>query len=127
MNKSIYPIALTLISSLAYAEQANEYFSCQPYTAKSYAIGSGGSTDYDINCKIEPHIVECQRFRIDKSSLSASGGSYIYEYSDNKTKRKLVISRTNGTFYEDEIRQGAYETHSNLDGICELKKEVLKY
>lgn len=127
MNKSMYPIALTLISSLAYAEQTNEYFSCQPYTAKSYNVGGTGSTDYNIDCKAEPHIHECQRFRIDKSSLSVSGGSYVYEYSDEKTRGKLVISRTNGAFYENETRQGAYETRASLDGICELKKEVLKY
>lgn len=127
MNKSTYAIALALVSSLTYAEQTNEYFSCQPHTAKSYTIGGEGSTDYNINCKAEPHIVEYQRFRIDKSSLSASGGSYIYEYSDNKTKRRLVVSRTDGTFYENETRQGAYVTRYSLDGICELRKEVLKY
>jgi hypothetical protein len=123
----MYPFALALVSSLACAEQTNEYFSCQPHTAKSYNVGGTGSTDYDIDCKAEPHIHECRRFRIDKSSLSASGGSYVYEYSDEKTRGKLFISRTDGTFQENETRQGAYETRSSLAGICELKKEALKY
>lgn len=127
MNKSTYPIALALVSGLASAEQTNEYFSCQPYTTKSYNVGGTGSTDYNIDCKAEPHIHGCERFRIDKSSLSASGGSYVYEYSDDKTRGKLVISRTNGAFNENETIQSVYETRASRDGICELRKEILKY
>lgn len=124
MNKKIYPIALALVSSAVFAEQENEYFSCQPFSAKCY---STGPTSYNIDCKTEPHIVECQRFRIDKVSLSASGGSYVQEYSSNKTKGKLIISRTDGDFYESETTQGAYENRYIREGVCELKKEALKY
>lgn len=127
MIKGITTIATLLICGQVHAEQINEYFSCEPFRVKSYNVGGTGSTDFDIDCTTNRHIHECSTFRIDKNNLSANGGSYIYQYEEDKSKDKIAISRTTGDYHQSGTYFGAYETRTSGNGTCTLKKEKLKY